>query len=583
MYRTRQPCRALGELPGVEVASGSLLAPAVHARLLVADLLVLCDVVDADLLPVVEARRAAGRLTVYEVNDHFLAPQPWNPTAYLARNLLSRSLSSQTAARADAVQFSGEALATEFARLHPRRVVFENQLWAVPPLRPRTVKDRLWLGWGGSLGHLEDMRWVMPALRAALSRHPQLGLAIMGAAELAPLLDGLPPGRTRYRPGGSLEEYEAFLDGLDLGVCPLLDTDFNRGRSDVKFLELAVRGVPALCSDLPPYQTSVISGETGFRFATLDELGAQIDRLVADAELRARVGAAAHRYVASARRERARIGRRVEIYAAWADDRAVPDPLPGGADWIGGRAAFAGSRYGALEGSAEAVLREGLMLARDGRHEEAATRYRAAAAREPGFYLPWLLLGSGDGPDGLEALERARALAPNAPSVAFQRGVRLEAAGRIDEARAAFAEAAARAPALGAPEERLGLLAHAAGDETAAINHFQRAFAANPYFAAPAVRLASAALASGDRARAMRTLEEALAHDPKLSLLHMMLGRAHVEAEQWREARLHLERALPEADPPQPVLALLAKTHLALGNSAVANALVAELRRLRAA
>ena len=101
VYRTRQPCRALGELEGVTVVSGSLLTPAAHALIDDADVLVLCDVVDADFLPIIEARRRRRRLTVYEINDHFLAPQPWNPTAYLAANLISRSLSSQLARQAD--------------------------------------------------------------------------------------------------------------------------------------------------------------------------------------------------------------------------------------------------------------------------------------------------------------------------------------------------------------------------------------------------------------------------------------------------------------------------------------------------
>jgi len=79
IYRTAQPCRALGELENVTVVSGSLLTPTVHALIDDADVLVLCDVVDADFLPIIEARRRRRRLTVYEINDQFLAPQPWNP------------------------------------------------------------------------------------------------------------------------------------------------------------------------------------------------------------------------------------------------------------------------------------------------------------------------------------------------------------------------------------------------------------------------------------------------------------------------------------------------------------------------
>ena len=73
--RTIQPCRALGELADVTVISGSILSPALFAPapsppgtpegagtpeaglLLAADVLVIRDVADPDLLPVIAARR----------------------------------------------------------------------------------------------------------------------------------------------------------------------------------------------------------------------------------------------------------------------------------------------------------------------------------------------------------------------------------------------------------------------------------------------------------------------------------------------------------------------------------------------
>jgi glycosyltransferase involved in cell wall biosynthesis len=359
VYRTRQPCQALGERAGVTVASGSLLAPAVRRRLGTADVLVLCDVVDPDLLPIVEARRSAGRLTVYEINDHFLAPQPWNQTAYLARNLVMRSLSSQLAARAGAIQFSVAELDREFGRLGERRAVFENNLWEVPALRPRSG-DRIWVGWGGSVGHREDVRWIAGALQATLERHPGLGLSVMGSDELRPLFAGAPAGRLRFTPGGSLERYQQFLGELDIGLCPLLPTDFNRCRSDVKFLELAAAGVAAVCSDLAPYRGSVRDGENGLLFRTPEELGAAIDRLVEDPALRQRLAGAAHAYVSAERLERAQIGRRLAQYERWTTVR--PDDAP---EWE------AEGHHPLDGGEGELALRQGLELGRGGRPADA--------------------------------------------------------------------------------------------------------------------------------------------------------------------------------------------------------------------
>jgi tetratricopeptide (TPR) repeat protein len=590
-YRTRQPCEALGRLPGVQVASGSLLAPAVQQRLASADVLVLCDVIDPDLFRVLDARRAAGRLTVYEVNDHFLSPQPWSPTAYLAENLVVRSLSSQLAAHADAIQVSAPEIRREFGRLHTRWAVFANQLEVVPPLPPPPPApapgERVWLGWGGSLGHREDVRWVWPALRAALDRHPSLGLSVMGGPELRGLFTGVPADRLRFTPAGSLERYYEFLRGLYLGVCPLLPTDFNRCRSDVKFVELAAHGIPVLGSDLAPYRDT-LAGQAdprGVLFGSLEELGLHIDRLLLDRELWLRVRASAHAYVSEHRREQAHAADRVEQYAAWAAEAtplASPQPEPARDLWPVTPADEPGGHEVLSGGEGELALRRGLEAARAASYGEACELYREAARLLPGSALPWLYLGTDD-PDfagALRALDRAGALAPDSVSAAFVRGCRLEEGGRRAEARAAFEQARALAPAFGAADARLGELAEAEGKSDEAAAAYARALAANPYYFAPAIRLATSARAAGTPEQGLAVLELAAAHDPSTWALQFLMGRLHVEAGRWQQGRAHLQRALLSAPEPALVMVPLAKAELALGNVATAKGLMAELRRL---
>jgi tetratricopeptide (TPR) repeat protein len=577
VYRTRQPCRALGELSGTAVQSGSLLAPAVHDELLRADVLVLADVVDPDLLPIVEARRAAGLLTVYEINDHFLAPAAESPSAYLAKNPLLRSLSSQLGTRTDAVQFSMPELAREFGHLNENRAVFVNHLWEIPALPRRPTRNEIWLGWGGSAGHLDDIAWVAPALKAALARHPQLKLAFMGTEKLLPLFAEVPAARLRHVPSGPLERYYEFVAGLDIGICPLLASDFNRCRSDVKFLELAARGVPAICSDLAPYRDAVRAGENGFFFRGLDELGAHIDRLVTDPELRASIGDAAHAYVRSQRRERDHALARLAQYRAWQSrpDRDAEPPL-----YI--PRVYPESNYRLLGGDAvERALYEGLTAAVAGRLTEALENLAEAQRRCPDFYLPHLYLGTLE-PDpsrAISALERARALAPTSVNAALQLGMRLKSQGRTTEAAAAFEACCRLAPALGAGDAHLGALAEAAGRPAEAAAFYERAYAANRFFAPPVLCLAEAALAARDTGRATALLEAALKDDPRMWRFHFLLGRAYADAGRWQAAAHHLDRALADADERAPVLALLAKSQIALGNVSGAKAIVAELRQ----
>jgi glycosyltransferase involved in cell wall biosynthesis len=50
------------------------------------------------------------------------------------------------------------------------------------------------------------------------------------------------------------ELYRIGLSSLDIGIVPLADTAFNRGKSALKALEMAAAGVPVVASDLPEFR-----------------------------------------------------------------------------------------------------------------------------------------------------------------------------------------------------------------------------------------------------------------------------------------------------------------------------------------
>ncbi|MEA2695834.1 MAG: hypothetical protein QOI66_105 [Myxococcales bacterium] len=591
IYRTLQPCRALGQLPDVTVVSGSLLSPALSTTGLLteADVLILCDVVDADFLPVIEARRRAGRLTGYEINDHFLAPQPWNPTAYLASNLVSRSLSSQLARQADFLQFTVEALQKRFGHLNARRAVFGNQLWQMPPPRPPGARadGPLTIGWGGSLGHREDLRWMLPALQSFLGRHETVSLAIMGDPSFRELFAWLPAGRFSFTPGGSIDAYYEFLGRLDVGLAPLLPTPFNRCRSDVKFLEYAAHDVLALCSDLEPYRQTIQPGVNGWLFGDLASLEKALDWSVAHPVERRRMTETARQLVAEQRREQTHAAARLEFcqsvasaaglpaLGAGAGPRAIPD---GG--WT-----FEGSHYlAAGDGDTERLLYDGLRQQQSGHADEARRLFAEATRAEPRFYLPWLFLGGAESEpaQALPALRRALQLNPRSCNAAFLIGVQQQAAGALAEATQAFLHCRDLAPTFGAAQMRLGEMAEATGRLAEACAFYEDAASQNSSFALPVARLALIALREGRVDRAVALLQPSLTGDPDLWLTNFLLGRAYVEQGRFAQGREHLSRALAAGAEDRPaVLAQLAKAEIGLGNVPAARAALDELKRGR--
>jgi len=634
VYRTMQPCRALGEIENVTVVSGSLLTPAIHGLLDEADVLVLGDVIDADFLPVIEARRRQRRLSVYEINEHFLAPQSWSPTAYLATNLISRSLSSQLARQSDCLQVTVGELERRFGHLNPRRAVFPNQLWTWPPATPapapapasattRTLTPaprsdkgpRVRIGWGGSVGHREDLKWIIPALRAVVSRHPEVTLALMGDSSLRDLFAWVPPGRFEFTFGGTMEAYQAFVSGLHIGLAPLLPTELNRCRSDAKFLEYVAGGALPIASDLEPFARTIRSGENGFLFRTLPELEAAIERALGNPEERAAMVRRAGAEIAADRLERPHARDRLAFYlsaaaplgfplgpradlprfsvsAALAEAGIKPGGKTGGATTTPaegnngqGPRTFEGSRYYAFgEGETERLLHEGLILQQAARPDEARRRFVEAVRRAPGFYVAYLFLAGvePDSADALRALRKAEELNPRSCNAAFLIGTNLQAVGEREGAARSFERCREIAPGFGAAQSRLGELAEAAGRTDEACRLYEEAALRNSYFALPVARLAMMALRDGRAEKAVGLLEQSLQNDADLWLTNLLVGRGYIELKRFHQARVHLMRALENAEDRGAVLAQLAKAEIGLGNIEAARGALDELRGLGA-
>ena len=119
VYRTEHPRRALGTIDGIQTVAGTILSPAMHTLMAEADVLVLCDAIDADFLPIIARRVESNLLNIFEINDNFLAVQPWNATAEFFRDETNRSLIYQLASSCHGLQFCMPALQRRFGNINP--------------------------------------------------------------------------------------------------------------------------------------------------------------------------------------------------------------------------------------------------------------------------------------------------------------------------------------------------------------------------------------------------------------------------------------------------------------------------------
>jgi glycosyltransferase involved in cell wall biosynthesis len=85
---------------------------------------------------------------------------------------------------------------------------------------------------------------------------------------------------------------------FDIGICPLLDTQFSRSKSHIKALEYMARGMPVVASDVEPYRRFIKHGENGFLVKYDHEWLRYLSELAGSTDLRLKMGAAAKAYAA---------------------------------------------------------------------------------------------------------------------------------------------------------------------------------------------------------------------------------------------------------------------------------------------
>ncbi len=162
-----------------------------------------------------------------------------------------------------------------------------------PPEARQSVAERpVVIGWIGSpttIAFLEDFR---PVLARVLERCAGKAVfRVVGGTLAGPL-----PAGIECAPW-SLEGELAELQGFDLGVMPMPDNEWTRGKCAFKAIEYMAVGVPAVCSPVGTNCELIEDGRTGFLPADDDQWVETICRLVADPALRQRVGLAGRQVI----------------------------------------------------------------------------------------------------------------------------------------------------------------------------------------------------------------------------------------------------------------------------------------------
>jgi glycosyltransferase involved in cell wall biosynthesis len=240
--------------------------------------------------PLVEtllARRGARLVLDYDDAIWVSYVSPANP--YLAK--LKFPGKTATLCRISRHVLAGNTYLADYARRYNDRVTVVPTTIDTERYRPQERPPNAVpvIGWTGSYSTVKYLDVLAPALRRLRQRTPFRMVVVGGEFRL----DGVD---VECRPWDSRREVEDLRD-FDVGVMPLLDTEWERGKCGLKALQYMALEIPSVVSPVGVNTEIVRDGVEGFTARTDEEWETALARLLGDAPLRRRLGQAARETV----------------------------------------------------------------------------------------------------------------------------------------------------------------------------------------------------------------------------------------------------------------------------------------------
>ena len=139
-----------------------------------------------------------------------------------------------------------------------------------------------WIGGGWNYSNLTEIGEVLQEIKQ------KTGVNIL-------IYSGEPPPQkiqkigVIYLPWNKKEE-KNFLQGIDIALCPLIDSPWTRGKFSIKLLQYMSAGIPVICSDVGVNKEVIINNVTGYVVKDKDEWRSRLRQLIFDEKKREQMG-----------------------------------------------------------------------------------------------------------------------------------------------------------------------------------------------------------------------------------------------------------------------------------------------------
>lgn len=170
-----------------------------------------------------------------------------------------------------------------------------------------THPEILTIGWSGSYSTVQHLDTIRGTLRS-LAQAENFRLRVVGTPNYA--LDGVDVEAIQWRSETEIDD----LSTIDIGLMPLPDDKWSKGKCGLKALQYMALGIPTICSPVGVNTKIIQDGENGFIAGSAAEWIEKIKLLLHSPELRQKIGLAGRKTVEAEYSAKTQAPRVLEIF-----------------------------------------------------------------------------------------------------------------------------------------------------------------------------------------------------------------------------------------------------------------------------
>lgn len=256
---------------------------------------------------------------VIDVDDNYFKVRANNPAIKdYAKGQEGRYMIGAFLELASGLMTSTEPLKKVYKKLNKHIDVLPNcnDINDWPNVRKMWDDGKIRIGFAGGQGHLDDLELILEPMAYVLAKYPNVIWEIIGALwpkeamEMVNKMNGYCKKdiASQVRISGGTLAWQGYPEllasfGWDIVLAPLVDDEFNQGKSHIRWMEASMIHCPVVASPVYPYfepiqkVKTIQNGVTGIFARTKEDWFRELEFLVTNKTARQEIAENAYNYV----------------------------------------------------------------------------------------------------------------------------------------------------------------------------------------------------------------------------------------------------------------------------------------------